>query len=64
MLDIKFIRENLDVVKAGAKKKHIEVDIDALLEVDTKRRALLSEVEEMRTKQNAVSDQVDRKSVV
>ncbi len=58
MLDIKFIRENIDLVKAGAKKKHIEVDLDQLLVVDEKRRALLHEVETMRAKQNEVSDQV------
>jgi seryl-tRNA synthetase len=38
MLDITFIRENLDLVKAGAKKKHIKVDLDALTIVDDKRR--------------------------
>jgi len=62
MLDIKFIRENADLIKAGAKKKHLEVDIDQLLAVDEKRRGLLSEVETMRAKQNAVSDQVVKAS--
>src|SRR5581483_5629749 len=58
MLDIKFIRENLDVVKAGAKKKHVEVDLDRLIEIDEKRRALLQEVEAMRAKQNETSDKI------
>lgn len=58
MLDIKFIRENADLIKAGAKKKHLEVDIDALIAADEKRRGLLVEVEGMRAKQNEVSDQV------
>ena len=60
MLDIKFIRENLDVVKAGAVKKHITVDLDALISADEKRRALLGEVEAMRAKQNEVSDLVTK----
>ena len=34
MLDIKFIRENLDLVKAGAAKKHITIDLGRLLNVD------------------------------
>ncbi len=55
MLDIKFIRENKDIVKEGAKKKHIEVDIDELLSVDEKRLALLSRVEFLRGEQNKVS---------
>ena len=62
MLDIKFIRENSDAVKAGAKKKHLDVDIDKLLLVDDKRRALLTEVEGMRAKQNEVSDAVVKAS--
>ena len=62
MLDIKFIRENADLIKAGAKKKHLEVDIDRLMAVDEKRRRLLSEVETMRAKQNTVSDQVVKAS--
>ncbi|MFQ5540832.1 MAG: serine--tRNA ligase [Candidatus Paceibacteria bacterium] len=55
MLDIRFIRDNLDVVKAGAKKKRIDIDLDRLLEVDDTRRALLAEVEEMRARQNEAS---------
>jgi len=55
MLDIKFIRENKDIVKEGAKKKHIEVDIDALIYVDQKRLELLSRVEYLRGEQNKVS---------
>ena len=58
MLDIKFIRENLDAVKAGAQKKHISVDLDALMAAEDRRRALLVEVEGMRAKQNEASDQV------
>ncbi|TET84791.1 MAG: serine--tRNA ligase, partial [Candidatus Nealsonbacteria bacterium] len=45
MLDIKFIRENLDKVKKGCKAKQVKVDIDRLLEIDKKRRESLKEVE-------------------
>jgi seryl-tRNA synthetase len=58
MLDITFIRENLDLVKAGAKKKHIKVDLDALTIADDKRRVLLQEIEKMRAEQNVVSDKI------
>lgn len=58
MLDIKFIRENKDLIAAGAKKKHIDFDVNKLMVADDKRRALLMEVEEMRTKQNVVSGKV------
>jgi len=60
MLDIKFIRENKDIVKAGALKKHITVDIDGLLELDEKRLETLSRVEFLRGEQNKVSESMGR----
>ena len=56
MLDIKFIRENLDLVKDGAKKKHVAVDLDKLVTLDDERREVLKRVEAMRAKQNAANE--------
>lgn len=58
MLDIKFIRENKEVVEAGAKKKRINFDVTKLIEVDDKRKELLQKVEELRAKQNEVSQKI------
>ena len=58
MLDIKFIRENADLIAAGAKKKHVTIDISKLLAVDDKRRNILTEVEHMRARQNETNDAV------
>ena len=55
MLDIKFIRENKDIIKAGAKKKHLDEEIDKLLDIDQKRLDLLSKVESLRAEQNKIS---------
>lgn len=55
MLDINFIRENLDLVKAGAAKKRIEVDLDALIKYDEERRALQKEIDDKRAEQNRAS---------
>lgn len=55
MLDIKFIRENKDIVVAGAKKKRIDIDIDRLIEVDDKRRNLQATIDEKRAEQNIAS---------
>ncbi|HEY9481192.1 MAG TPA: serine--tRNA ligase [Candidatus Paceibacterota bacterium] len=55
MLDIKFIRENKDLVKAGARKKHVDIDLDALIVLDDKRKALTASFEAKRAEQNAVS---------
>lgn len=56
MLDIKFIRENPDLIKEAAKKKRIAFDAGKLLEIDDQRRKLLQEVEELRAEQNNASD--------
>jgi seryl-tRNA synthetase len=58
MLDIKFIRENKDIIKMGAKKKHLNFNVDQLLEIDDKRRALLLVVEEKRAKQNELGQKI------
>jgi len=47
MLDIKFIRNNPNLVKEGAGKKGAVIDIDKLLEVDKKRRELIRAFEDM-----------------
>ncbi len=56
MLDIKFIRENSDVVKMAIAKKHIVFDLDALVAKDDERLAVLKEVESLRAEQNAASN--------
>ena len=40
MIDIKLIRENPDLVKDAVRKKGMKVDIDQVLAVDARRRAL------------------------
>jgi seryl-tRNA synthetase len=55
MLDIAFIREFPELVKAGAKKKRLQVDVDRLLEVDRQRRILVTELEQLRAERNRKS---------
>ncbi|MCE9595089.1 MAG: serine--tRNA ligase [Planctomycetes bacterium] len=58
MLDLKFIRQNPEAVKAGAKKKRIVCDVDGLLVVDAEHRALVQEVDGLRAQQNALGKDV------
>ena len=60
MLDIKFIRENPDLIKLAATKKHIDFDIAPLLLAEEKRATLLAEVEAMRAEQNMFTDKIAR----
>ena len=55
MLDIKFIRENKDIVIAGAQKKRVKIDIEKLLELDNQRRELQVSVDDKRAQQNIAS---------
>ncbi len=58
MLDIKFIRENADLIKEGARKKHLKFNVEELLAAEEKRIDLLSKVEEMRATQNSFTDKI------
>jgi seryl-tRNA synthetase len=49
MLDIKFIRDNVEAVKDGAAKKRIACDVDRLIEVDRRRRELQQQLDALRT---------------
>jgi seryl-tRNA synthetase len=56
MLDIKFIRENADIVKMAATKKKIKIDIDRLIKVDDSRREIMQRLEARKAEQNKVSE--------
>lgn len=62
MLDIKFIRENQDLVKATIINKGIDIDLDELLDLDAKRRDLLTELESLQATKNAVSKSIPQLS--
>ncbi|MDA1317095.1 MAG: serine--tRNA ligase [bacterium] len=55
MLDIQFIRDNSEKVKAAAKNKNREVDIDKLLMLDEKRRGLIQQIQKLREERNELS---------
>lgn len=58
MVDIQFIRDNIEVVKQAAQNKNVSVDIDKLLELDHKRRELLQQVEKLRKARNENASQM------
>ena len=58
MLDIKFIRENLDLVEKSAKEKGYKVDIKEIIKLDDDRKSALAVVEELRKKRNEIAAQM------
>lgn len=60
MLDLKFIRENAELVKTSVANKNEKADIDKILELDEKRRELIQSVETLKARKNKVSAEVGR----
>src|SRR3989344_3056698 len=58
MLDINFIRNNPQKVKEACEKKQIKVDVDKVLELDKKKRGLMTEKETLKAYQNQRSNDV------
>ena len=61
MLDIKFVRENPELVKENIKKKFQDEKlplVDEVVELDAKQRAAITEASELRAQRNALSKQV------
>ncbi|MBI2430354.1 MAG: serine--tRNA ligase [Ignavibacteriales bacterium] len=58
MLDLKFIRDNVQLVKNGIKAKGADDNIDEIIQIDEQRRALIGEGESLKAKRNDVSAKV------
>lgn len=55
MLDIKFIRENPGLVQEKAKQKKVDIDVNHVLEIDTKYRELLQDVQKLQEERNVAA---------
>ena len=62
MLDIKFIRENPDIVKKALKHRGVDLDLTELLKLDEKRRTKIKTVDDLRAEQNKFSDEISKLS--
>ncbi len=58
MLDIKFIRENKELLKLTAMQKNIQVDIEKILQLDDDRKVLGQKIEELRSQKNQMSKSI------
>jgi len=58
MLDIKFIRENKELVKESLNNRRLKIDIDEMLKLDEERRKLLVEVEALKAERNKANDEI------
>ncbi len=60
MLDLRFVRENAEAVKAGLSRRGMSLDLTEFLALDAKRRVVQQEIETLRRKRNEVSEEIGR----
>jgi seryl-tRNA synthetase len=60
MLDIKLIRSNPEILKKAMAKRKESFDVEALINLDERRRQILTEVEQLKNKQNEASKQIPK----
>ena len=60
MLDLKFLRENLEEVEKRLKTRGGDSDLSGFKELDIKRRKLLTESETLKARRNAVSEEIGK----
>jgi seryl-tRNA synthetase len=60
MLDLKFIRDNTDRVREGLAAKNAAGRLDEVLALDSKRRELISKIDELKSRTNAANDEISR----
>lgn len=58
MLDIKFIRENLDLVKKAIKNRGLKLNLSEFISLDKQHRDILLELEELRRQKNLANDEI------
>ena len=58
MLELKFMRENVEMLKEVLKNRNNNIDMDAFVALDSKRREVLSEVENLKRERNNVSAEI------
>jgi seryl-tRNA synthetase len=60
MLDARFVRENIDMIKTALEKRNYEIDLSEFLSIEAERLKLLKESEELRNKRNVVSEEIGK----
>ncbi len=60
MLDLKFIRDNVEAVKQNCKNRGVEADVDLVVELSDRRSRLIGELNELRQRQNVLSKEISQ----
>jgi seryl-tRNA synthetase len=63
VLDLGFVRKNINIVREVIKKRGIDLDVDAFLKLDEKRRSILAKVEALRANRNQLSKEISQQKM-
>lgn len=58
MIDLKILQKNPERIKEEVRKRGLSIDVDEMVSLDSRRRSLLMEIEELRAERNKVSQQI------
>jgi seryl-tRNA synthetase len=61
MLDIKYLKDNIDLIKKKMSERGQQIDFDYFIQLDSTRRSILQEVENLRGERNRVSKEIGQK---
>ncbi len=61
MLDLKFVRQNRELVENALRRRNLDRNLDQFAEIDEKRRLALAKMEEMKARNNAVSKEIGKR---
>jgi len=60
MLDMKYIRENVEQVRKGIEAKNGNINLDELLDMDKRRRQMIQKADDLKSVRNKASDEIAR----
>jgi len=58
MLNLKYIKDNIDFVKQSIKLKNVDCNIDEIIHLDKQRIALIQNVEKLKSERNSINNQI------
>ncbi len=61
MLDLRFVRKNIDLIRDALAKRGSDLDVKVFLELDERRRAVLAELEQLNAQRNQLAAEISRR---
>ena len=58
MLRLKYIKENIDLVKKSIKQKNVDCDIQEIISLDKERISLIQNVEKLKSERNSINNEI------